>query len=206
MDGECCGSNDDYKIISPKWDKYFYNMCNVVKSQTNCLSCGVGAVIVSDGKYVVSTGYNGPPSNSPKLNDNVWKSHIIKVLPNDVKKKISRHDFFAKPKCVRKILGFSSGEVMNYCPCACAERNAIAQAARLGSKTFGTSLYLSDKTPCLPCAQSIIAAGIKEVIVPKLDNESHFEKNGINGLMMLKIADVQIREYKFESNGLDYDC
>lgn len=49
-----------------------------------------------------------------------------------------------------------------------AEMNAIGNAARLGVKTLGTTLY-STKFPCAACAKIIVAAGIVNVISPPAD-------------------------------------
>lgn len=53
-----------------------------------------------------------------------------------------------------------------------AEQSVIANAARLGIPTYGASIYIQ-WLPCMPCAQSIILAGIKAVYV---DRKSHEEK------------------------------
>lgn len=51
-----------------------------------------------------------------------------------------------------------------------AEANAIYNAARLGAKTTGTTLYAS-WFPCSSCAVAIIQAGIANVIAPQPDFE-----------------------------------
>lgn len=44
-----------------------------------------------------------------------------------------------------------------------AERNAIYNAARMGTPLAGTTIYM-DGIPCLDCARAIIQAGIKKII------------------------------------------
>lgn len=44
-----------------------------------------------------------------------------------------------------------------------AEANALAFAARFGLKTNGATLYTT-LTPCVPCAQLIVNAGIQRVV------------------------------------------
>ncbi len=45
-----------------------------------------------------------------------------------------------------------------------AERNAIYNAARMGTPTNGCTMYL-ESPPCTDCGRAIIQAGIKEVVV-----------------------------------------
>lgn len=49
-----------------------------------------------------------------------------------------------------------------------AERNAIFNAARVGAKLKGSTLYLNYAAPCMctGCARAIIQAGIKTIITP----------------------------------------
>lgn len=47
-----------------------------------------------------------------------------------------------------------------------AEANAIALAARTGTKTEGAHMYVT-ATPCSECARLIIQAGIKRVYIPQ---------------------------------------
>ena len=183
---------------SEKWDKYFYDMTQVVKKQTECLVGGVGAVIVMDGKYVVATGYNGPPTGFVKLDSYDWHREIKSFVSKEDMLKLNDKNPIDKPQCIRRVLGYGSGEMRHYCPCACAERNAISQAARLGNKILGSTLYLNDKEPCLWCAQSIIMAGINEVVVPKKMSKKDMDNtDGLSGAKLLDIADIIYREYIF---------
>lgn len=55
-----------------------------------------------------------------------------------------------------------------------AERNAIYNAARNGTSLDGCKMYVT-LMPCMDCARAIVQCGIKEIIVPKLNND-HNEK------------------------------
>jgi len=46
-----------------------------------------------------------------------------------------------------------------------AERNAIYNAARMGTPTNGCIMY-TGSPPCADCSRAIIQAGIKEIIIP----------------------------------------
>ena len=45
-----------------------------------------------------------------------------------------------------------------------AERNAIYNAARMGTPVSGCTAYM-ESPPCTPCGRALIQAGIKEIIV-----------------------------------------
>jgi len=69
-----------------------------------------------------------------------------------------------KEVCPRRGKNYESGEGLHLCPAGHAERNAIVQAARLGIKVKGASLYMNCPIPCKDCLIEIINAGIKEVV------------------------------------------
>lgn len=176
-----------------RWEQYFYNLTVAAKGQVRCLSRPIGAVIVKDGKYVVSMGYNGPPAGFPNPGTLEWYQVIFESLPFDEKRKLLNPYYDLENKCPRKVLGYQSGEAANICPCAHAERNAIDIAAKLGHSIEGTTMYLSCPTPCLNCAYSIVTAGIKEVVVINLLD---YEKEGITGAMILEKSGISLREYQ----------
>lgn len=89
-------------------------------------------------KSIVSTGYNGPARGYP---------HCV------------------GPECPRHAAGHKSGEALVKCPAAHAEANCIANAARNGVCTVGTTLYMNYIIPCKDCAVILVNAGIKEIVV-----------------------------------------
>ena len=144
------------------WDKYFLNICNVVASNSKCLSRKVGAIIVQD-KSIISTGYNGPPRGVPSCSE---RFEIDDVFFELCKKK--------RPKktniCPRRTLGFKSGEGLEYCVAGHAERNCIVNAAREGIKVKGSIMYMNCNIPCTPCLVEIINAGISEIVVTGMES------------------------------------
>lgn len=54
-----------------------------------------------------------------------------------------------------------------------AERNAIYNAARCGTPTKGSRMYVL-ALPCMDCARGIIQAGVTEVIIPSHDHDPDF--------------------------------
>lgn len=149
-----------------KWDTYFFKLCCVLSEQSSCMSRQIGCVIAED-KRVISTGYNGPPERVPhcgkarfeadsELNKAITEEHL-KYWRNEI-----------DTRCPRHILGFESGQGLNWCPAAHAEQNAIVNAARTGARVFGATLYLNTDIPCKSCLGLIINAGIVEVVALRL--------------------------------------
>jgi dCMP deaminase len=120
-----------------KKNYYFGNIAYIVAEQATCLSAAKGAVIVRDGKFIISTGYNGAPMGVGSCLD--------------------------KNQCHKRALGFGHGEGHHVCLASHAEANAIIIAARLGASTEGATMYCTHK-PCFSCAKMIINSGIKTVI------------------------------------------
>lgn len=123
-----------------RWDSYFHEICEAVSSKSPCHSRQIGAILVRD-KSIISTGYNGPARGYP---------HCM------------------GPKCPRRRAGYKSGEGLLECPAAHAEANCIANAARNGVVTVGTTLYLNTIIPCKDCSIILVNAGIIEVVCSSL--------------------------------------
>lgn len=80
-----------------------------------------------------------------------------------------------------------------------AERNAIYNAARVGTPMKGCRIYM-DFLPCADCARAIIQAGITEILVSAVDFDDKMAywnqrwKESIEASMeMLNEADIRIR-------------
>lgn len=145
------------------WDRYFLNLCDVVASNSKCLSRKIGAVLVKD-NIVISTGYNGPARKIPSC-DKRMCSDIF--LNEELRKKdVLVSDIISI--CPRKFLGYKSGEGLEWCPAIHAEKNCLLSAARLGIKTKNSTLYINSKiSPCTQCFSACIQAGVKEIVVIK---------------------------------------
>jgi dCMP deaminase len=125
------------------WDEYFYNMCLQVSRNSKCLSRRIGSIIVRD-KTVIGTGYNGAPRGVPRC-DERWKiDNMLMVEFGKLIKegKISGYDD-VYGKCPRQVLGFKSGEGLDWCVAGHSEENAIINCSRLGISTVGTKMYMT---------------------------------------------------------------
>ena len=154
-----------------RWDTYFHNICTAVASKSPCLSRQIGAILVRD-KSIVSTGYNGPARGYPHCRGNVRTGAEGE-----------------SEMCPRREMGFGSGEGLHLCPAAHAEGNCIANAARNGVVTVGTTLYMNCVIPCKDCSILLVNAGIKGVVI---DNATPYHEMSIE---ILKKGNVKIREF-----------
>jgi dCMP deaminase len=119
----------------PDWDTYFIAIAMMAATRSTCLRRRVGAVITR-GRQIVSTGYNGSPSGTAHCED---------------------------IRCLREMFGIPSGERQEMCRGSHAESNAIAQAARMGIATDGATLYCTHE-PCSYCTKVILNAGVVRVV------------------------------------------
>lgn len=119
--------------VRPSAEGFFMAKAMLNSRMTNCPKAGHGSVVVWN-KTVVSDGYNGVPRGFPH-----------------------------PEACGR--MSLPSGASYNSCavPCLHSETNAIFNAARLGARTEGASLYVTGE-PCLGCSEAIVQAGIVRVV------------------------------------------
>lgn len=55
--------------MRPDWDTYFMEIAKQVATRATCDRKHVGAVIVGNGRTILSTGYNGSPRGLPHCDD-----------------------------------------------------------------------------------------------------------------------------------------
>jgi dCMP deaminase len=140
------------------WDKYFYNLCDIVASKSPCLSRKIGTILVKDNR-VVATGYNGPPVGIPHCGQERLKmDENLKLIFGD------EFNDLAQYNCPRQVLGYKTGEGLNLCLAQHAEENCISTAALLGVSTKDCTLYINTVIPCQRCFGKLINAGIKEIV------------------------------------------
>jgi dCMP deaminase len=79
-----------------------------------------------------------------------------------------------------------------------AESNAIAHAARNGTKLLNSNILVTELCPCSTCAKLIIQAGIKKVYVPKYTMSERWERwseEFVISMTMFNEAKIEIEEY-----------
>jgi len=156
------------------WDKYFLDLCDVVATNSKCMSRKIGAVVATKDHSIVSTGYNGPPRGVQHCD-----------------KRFHPADYMHKGGCPRRKMGFASGEGIDYCPAAHAEANAVFVAAREGWSLKGCTLYLNTGVPCMECLKAIIQVGIDEVVCT---NKGNFYDR-MSGYL-IQHSGLKVREYE----------
>lgn len=165
---------DYYKEKLKRWDIYFHRVCKAISSKSPCLSRQIGAILVRD-KSIVSTGYNGPARGYP---------HCKPAKVDDPDFQYGKRSI-----CPRHAKGYKSGEGLNECPAAHAEANCIANAARIGASTLGTTLYMNCILPCKDCATALVNAGIVEIVV---DNPKPYHEMSVG---IFKQGNVKTRKF-----------
>jgi len=132
----------------PSWDDVFLELARTIASRSACFRRKVGAVIVRDGKYPVSLGYNGAPQHQPNCTE-------IGFCYRD------KHDIRALHQ-LEKCRAIGSH----------AESNAIAIAARQGHSTKDCTIYvIGHHTICVQCRGLIANSGINRVVLENEDGE-----------------------------------
>jgi len=168
-----------------RWDRYFHDICTAVSSKSPCLSRKIGAILVRD-KSIVATGYNGPPRGVPHCgHERLIKDKSLSDVLREIGTKSSWRD-----ECPRKLMGYVSGEGLEWCPAQHAEANCISNAARLGVSTIDTTLYMNYIIPCKDCFGKLINAGIIEVVV---DDAKVYDKHT---QYLINNSNIKIREFR----------
>lgn len=174
------------------WDRYFHRLCNAVSTKSPCLSRKIGALIVRDDR-ILATGYNGPPVKIPHCGFERFERDDIlfeRLKETKILEDINKADIGTI--CPRRLMGYESGEGLQFCPAAHAEENAITNAARMGVATKDTTLYLNSVMPCKNCFGRIINAGIKEIVCDELKAYDNYSQ------WLEEHSDVTVRVFNLE--------
>jgi len=135
------------ELMRPDWDEYFLDIAKSVANRSSCIRNKVGAVIVKN-KAIISTGYNGAPQ---------YQKNCIEI-----------------GFCYRNRNNIKSGTQLELCRAvgSHAESNAISLAARNGSSTENSIIYIiGHNFVCNQCKALIANANIKKVIILTTNDE-----------------------------------
>ena len=173
------------------WKTYFIELTLQVASKSKDPSRQVGCVIVGPDKEIRSTGFNGFPRGVKEMAP-TDPHHVV-----DYERRIDYGDYIAKC-CCGELVSFSMTHVgivrldeltvvhphfeqesemilsdrwdrpQKYQYVEHAERNAIYNAARVGTPLLGCSAFVS-LAPCVGCARALVQAGITEVYGPAFE-------------------------------------
>lgn len=139
--------NPPARFVRPSQDETLMAVAATISHRSTCHryvpESHVGAVIARDGR-IIESGYNGAPAGMPHCQHP--GTHIDASSTN-----LQDLSSIFRP-------------LARGCTIAIhAEANAIAYAARNGTPIGGATLYTT-LSPCQPCAQLIIAAGLTRVV------------------------------------------
>lgn len=112
-------------------ERYFFSIALLASKRSPCPAGKRHGAVLTNKGYIISVGYNGPPSG---------KEHCKECLLEKYKNKT----------------GVKSWDI---CPAVHAEENAIITAARFGMKIDGLIMYATKK-PCEKCIGRLINSGI----------------------------------------------
>jgi dCMP deaminase len=149
----------------PSWDQYFITITRNVADRSTCLRAKVGAVIVRD-RSILATGYNGAPAGMPHCLDVGCLVYESKTPDGNI-----------ESNCFRTIH---------------AEINAIAQAARNGTRIDGADIYVTH-TPCIHCFKTLVNTGISRIFYEKpykLETLEELRRN--TGVKLTKVEPTEV--------------
>lgn len=189
-------------VVSPGWrvptrDEIFMNQAYNTSLRSRCLRRQVGAVIVKDEEYVVSSGHNHVPAKDSECRDRHGGCYRKKrkaelqgrLLYCPVcKARVS----VSKMKCEkghRITLDLDDIRQLDLCMASHAEESAILQTARLGTTALQGAMLFTTTFPCLLCAKIIAETGIDRVV--------YVESYPVQEAETL-LRDVGIKVVKFE--------
>lgn len=170
-------------MLSEKFIKKYMGMAKfIAEDQPVCYSRHIGGVLVDPIRNIpLSTGYNGPPKNTPHCDSEEYLREIFwPQLSNEDKQKaadyifdfdtdakyISAEIFASHAKncgvCPRKLINAGAGEKSNLCSCIHCEENVILNSTE--SNISGSYLFMySDVGPCFDCSKRIVQKGISRI-------------------------------------------
>lgn len=165
----------------------------LIAQRSTCDRAHVGAVIVLDGR-VVSQGYNGAPAGMNHCNhacDCAGRGPAPLCKPGCLGVHVGDKDIDCPMTIWMDTPQHTDACSLNQ-PCVVAvhaEANAIAFAARHGVATNHAYLYTT-LSPCVPCSQLIINAGIERVYMLN-------EYRDDTGVSMLRRSRVKVIPWSF---------
>lgn len=165
---------EEKKPVLNKWAKRFIRMAEFVAQWSKDPSTKCGAVIVGDDNEVLATGFNGFPrgvrETEPMVLVDMQGTEWVEpqLIPERWHQRPDKYEWVEH-----------------------AERNAIYNAARTGTKVAGATMYLNYAVECCAdCTRAIIQSGIKRVVgplgrqFPGAGKGTHYDKVGANKTMM----------------------
>jgi dCMP deaminase len=144
--------------VRPSWDDYFLGIAAQVAERSTCDRLSVGAVLVRD-KVILSTVYIGSARGVAHCDDIGHLMHGAENATQIVKRFFKR---FLNGNAEQGLL-LSLSRLDHCVRTVHAEANAIAQAARQGTRIDSSTCYVTH-SPCFECAKVLVNAGVARVV------------------------------------------
>ena len=166
-------------------DEMYMELANNMAKLSTCSRVNVGAILVLEGRPVLS-GYNGAPSGHRHCRDVYIEKYQKYMVEHKEPLGIFLFEDFMRLPEIREDHGkFSRLHEVH------AEINIISQAASKGLSVKGGKLYITH-SPCNDCCKSILTAGISEVLFENLyDRETE-------GIQILLQSGVNVTQLELE--------
>lgn len=167
----------------PSVDEIMMQAALLFSQRSTCVRVKAGTVISVD-NHIVSTGYNGSGPGQEHCIDHFEKKFKRRGLYSS--KEDEFNEWIKSESFKAEHREWHLKHEMH------GEANAIIFAARRGVQIEGGTLYTTI-SPCLFCAKSIIAAGLKRVVYYDL----YDREEGKDSLTLLKDNKIEIEQLKF---------
>lgn len=186
-----------------KWTSKYMKIAKALADDNEaCFSRKIGVVIISPDNTPISFGYNGTPRKCPHVDSKQYLEFLWQKLLTDNDKNLletrSEQEFISKyencRKCPRRLLNIPSGERMELCNCAHAERNALANASIDGKSTKDCTMYCWCPLPCMDCTIQIIQSRIEKVVCLKSEKDYSPTSRKLLGWSNIKIFEINMED------------
>lgn len=118
----------------PSIDEWAMGLAAECQKRSSCLSRQVGCVLLDSMNHVIGMGYNGSARGMSQCTDD--------------------------KTCMKRALGFRSGEGDEYCPAIHAEQNALVQC----SDTYKINTVYVTTSPCHTCAKMLLSTSARKIV------------------------------------------
>lgn len=186
-----------------KWTRKYLKLAKTLADDnTACYSRKIGVVLVSPSNRIISLGYNGTVEGVPHPDTREYLTHLYENLfTQEDKQRLEEYkckSFVDKYEgcqtCPRRLLNIPSGQRLELCPCAHAERNALASANQSGVSTAGSIMYCYCGVPCHECTTVILQAGVSKIVCLKTDGDYSPSSRGLISMSNTELIEVEEKE------------
>lgn len=169
-----------------EWDRYHIGMAMHACIKSKDPSTKVGCILVGEDHEVLSTGFNGFPRGV--------RETVVTHVPNPGEDIAWKREVLDRERWERPL----KYEFVEH-----AERNAIYNAARHGTRLYGCTAYLNyAPCPCADCTRALIQVGCLTIVGPDIPFPgvgagTHYTIEGAAAQMRIE-AGLTIRTIRWE--------